>query len=113
MAYSMKKIPQLRDLDSRTWATATWTIPFTVQFVLLLSVIMLWILGKATYFADAHERGWFVSAAAITLLFTLPMSALLLMLQSSRVRGLAVAIAGSSVIVATGMITYSFLVLQW
>lgn len=109
----MKRRPQLRDLDFRSWATATWALPFAVQLVLLMSGSVLWLLGKTAYFADAHERGWFLSAAAITLLTMLPVSAVLLTRQSSRVRGLAVAIAGSSVIVAAGMAAYTFLILRW
>lgn len=109
----MRTLPRISDLDARSWSTATWALPFAVQFVLLLSVIWLWLLGKTTYFAEAHERGWFLSAAVITLLVTLPIAAVFLTQQSSRVRGVAVAVAGSSFIVAIGMITYAVFVLRW
>ncbi len=108
----MPSVARMRDLDSRSWSTATWTIPFTTQLVLGVAGIIFWSLGKATYFNDSHERCWFLTAAIATALVSLPTGFACLASRSSRIRGVAVSIMGASVVVFSGIVIYAFWILR-
>lgn len=99
--------------DEQAWRTATWAVPFIVQIVVALNFMILWLLGKASCFANEHERAWFLTGTAITVLVTSPIAGFLLRSHSSRVRGVALAIGASSAIMAIGAIVYGFWILRW
>ncbi|MGH3967956.1 MAG: hypothetical protein ACRDTV_07555 [Mycobacterium sp.] len=103
----MPLIAQLRDLDSRAWCTATWGAPFTVEIVVGAMVIVLWLLGKTQRFFP-HDRAWFLTGTVITALASALTSGLLLTSASSRVRGIALSVAGSAVVVLVGGILLAF-----
>jgi hypothetical protein len=113
----MPTIARLRDLDSRAWSTATWAVPFMFQLVSGTMFIALWLLGKAPYFmthnAETGGRAWLLTAAAVTALIWVPVSGLLLMSRSSRVRGIGMGVAGSVAIVLIGTIVFAFWILRW
>ena len=97
----------------QAWRTATWTVPISTQLVLAINFVILWLLGKTTYFADSHERGWFLTGTLITAFAMLPPIGLLLVSDSSRVRGVGLAVAGSSAMVVIGCIAYGFWIFRW
>jgi hypothetical protein len=103
----MPSIAQLRDLDSHTWRTATWSAPFTVELVVGAMVIVLWLLGKTEYFF-APDRAWFLTGTVITAVVSALTSGLLLTSSSSRVRGLGLSVAGSTAVVLAGGIIVAF-----
>lgn len=113
----MPLITRLPDLDSRFWLTATWAAPFMFQLVLGAMLIALWLLGKVPYFmahsADAGGRARFLTAAAVAALIWVPVSGLLLISRSPRVRGIGMGATGSVVIVLIGTIIIAFWVLRW
>lgn len=103
----MPPIARLRDLDSRAWSTATWTTPFMVELVVGVMVIVLWLLSKTTYFSSLH-RTWLLTGTVLTALASVLTSGLLLTSPSSRLRGVGLSVAGSSVVVLVGGIILAF-----
>jgi hypothetical protein len=113
----MSTIAHLRDLDSSVWSTATWAAPFIVQLVLGATIIALCLSGKVPpYLTNSSYSGgpvWFLTVPAVTALVSVPISGLLLRSRSSRVRGIALSIAGSAAIVLIGAIVFAFCVIRW
>jgi len=99
-------------LDHQTWRTATWFTPFVAPALLLATIIVLWFVGKLPAFA-IPERAWLLTGALCTAIASLAISCVLLASRSSQLRGVALSIAGSSVIVLAGCVAYGFLGLRW
>jgi hypothetical protein len=98
--------------NSRLWSSATWAAPFTTQLVLAAMLIAQWALGKLSLFPE-QERAWFLAGLAISTVVMLSLGAVLTTRQSPRVRGLALSVVGSSVIVLVGGVVFSVWVLRW
>ncbi len=77
-----------------------------------MTIVVLWLVGKSPAFA-VHERTWLLTGAMGTAIASLAISCALLASRSSHLRGAALSIAGSSVIVLAGCVAYGFLVLRW
>ncbi|WP_168441794.1 hypothetical protein [Mycolicibacterium septicum] len=92
--------------DTIAWSTATWSSPFTTQGVLALMFVAQWLLGQLAVFPE-RERAWFLAGLAISVIVSLTVGAMLLTRQSARIRGVALSILGSSVVVLTGGIIFS------
>jgi hypothetical protein len=107
----MPFVVRLSDLDSRAWRTATWLSPFVAPVVLGATIAVLWLVGKLPVF-EVHERAWFLTGVAGTLIALLAIGLGLLASRSSQLFGVALSIAGSSVIVFVGSFIY-FLALRW
>lgn len=107
----MPPIAGLRDMDDRAWSTATWTAPIIAPLVLGTMFILLWLLGKLPVF-PVHECAWFIAGAVVTPLISTPVSIAMLTSSSSRIRGLALSIIGSSVVVVIGGVIAGFLVFR-
>lgn len=71
-----------------------------------------WVLGKLSLFPE-HDRAWFLTGLAVSTVVMLALAGLLLTRQSPRVRGLALSVVGSSVIVLVGGVVFSVSVLRW
>jgi hypothetical protein len=107
----MPTIARLRDLDDHAWTTATWSAPFIGPVVLGGMFVLLWLLGKLPALA-IHERAWFITGAVATVIVSAPVVGAMSRSRSSRVRGLALSLAGSSVIVLVGGTIASFLIFR-
>lgn len=110
----MPSLLRVRDLDAGAWRVATLSAPFVVQIVLGLLLATMWVLGKGPFMTERghSERSWMLVAAAITTLVSLAVAAALVKSPSSRNRGLALSVAGSSATVLIGGIVYAYLVLR-
>lgn len=100
----------LGSLDSRAWATATWSAPLVTQLVLALLIASAWLLGKwfpgpALLLFAASAVGVFVLCAVATFV--------LIRSTSSRARGMAASVAGSYVVVLVGAALYGIWMLPW
>ncbi|MCK5755595.1 MAG: hypothetical protein KAH46_23105 [Mycobacterium sp.] len=100
----------LDGLDSRAWATATWSAPLVTQLILALLIASAWLLGKwfpgpALPLFAASAAGVFVLCAVATFV--------LIRSTSSRARGMALSVAGSYVVVLAGATIYGIWMLQW
>ena len=101
---------RLNGLDSRAWATATWSAPLVTQLILAVLVTSAWLLGKwfpgpALPLFAASAVGVFVLCAVATFV--------LIRSTSSRARGMALSVAGSYVVVLVGATVYGIWMLQW
>lgn len=97
-------------LDSRAWATATWSAPLVAQLILALLIASAWLLGKwfpgpALPLFAASAAGVFVLCAVATFV--------LIRSTSSRARGMALSVAGSYVVVLVGATLYGIWMLPW
>jgi hypothetical protein len=107
----MPSIARLRGLDDHAWRTATWSGPFVAPVLLGAMIAVLWLLGKLPVF-EVHERPWFLTGVVATTIVSLAIGLGLLASRSSPLRGVALSIVGSSVIVLIGSFVY-FLGLRW
>lgn len=102
-----------RKLDPRVWRTATWTMPFVTQLVLGIDILALWLLGKTGHFAHSRERAWFMTGAVATAVILAPIAGLLFFSsRSARIRGTALALAGSSALVLIGCSVFAYRLLR-
>ena len=106
-----QRAARLRGLDSRTWSTATWSVPLTTQVLLALIIVASWLFGK-WYPASAAIMQFGVGAAAVfvvcaVIAFVLARSA------TPRAQGVAVSIAGGYAVVLVGGLLYGFWILGW
>jgi hypothetical protein len=105
----MPSFAQLRDLDSRAWSTATWTIPFITQLDLAAVIVIAWLLGKRI-----HEGfALFLISVTVTTLMSVVAVGFLLRSPSPRAHGVAISIIGTSLIVAAGGLLYGTWILRW
>jgi ABC-type polysaccharide/polyol phosphate export permease len=88
-----------------------------VQLVLGAMIIALCLSEKVPpYITNSSYSGgpaWFLLVPAVIALLSLPISGLLLRSQSSRVRGIALSVAGSAAIVLFGAIVFALWVIRW
>jgi hypothetical protein len=111
----MPSFSWVRDFDSQTWRTATWPAPFVIQLVLGALILVAQLVGKcALTQKDAllTDRPIVLTATAIPTLVSWVGSAALLSSRSSRRRGLALSLAGSSVVVLFGSVVYALWLLH-
>jgi hypothetical protein len=81
------------------------------QLVLALVIVMSWSLGK--WFPGTDAMVLFMVGAAVALFLCAGITALLARSASSRARGIALAVAGSYVVVLIGGLVYGFWILAW
>lgn len=101
--------------DAAAWRIATVSAPFAVQGVLALLLLTLWLLGEGpfkTHSAYAGERTWMVTATLIASVVSSLISAALVWSPSSRCRGMALSLAGCSVLVLIGGLGYAYLTMR-
>ena len=106
-----KSLSWLRDLDDDAWRCATWTVPFAVQLVFGIGLGVSWLLGRPPFLVD----GWaqYAMAAVTPLLVSAVLGVLLVRSRRPRLCGVAVALAGSCVVVALGACVYGVWILGW
>jgi hypothetical protein len=113
----MPTVARLRELDSRTWSTATWTSPLVVQLVLGAMIIALWLSRKVPSYLTTSSYsggpGWFLAVTAVTVFVSVSIGGLLFRSRSSRIRGIGLSITGSAAIVLIGAIAYAFWIIRW
>ena len=97
-------------LDSRAWATATWSAPLVTQLILALLIASAWVLGK--WFPGPALPLFATSAAGVFVLCAVA-TFVLIRSTSSRARGMALSVAGSYVVVLVGAAVYGIWMLQW
>jgi hypothetical protein len=107
----MPSTVRLRGLDDNAWRTATWLAPFVAPVLLGAMIAILWLVGKLPVF-EVHERAWFLTGVAGTVMPSLAICLGLLASPSSQLRAVAVSVAGSSAIVLVGSVIY-FMGLRW
>lgn len=107
----MTALARLNGLDSRVWSTATWSAPFMTQLVLAFVIVMSWSLGK--WFPGTDAMVLFVTSAAVAFCLCAMVTVLLARSLSSLARGIALAVAGSYVVVLIGGLVYGFWILAW
>ena len=100
----------LGSLDSRAWATATWSAPLVTQLILALLIASAWVLGK--WFPGPALPLFATSAAGVFVLCAVA-TFVLIRSTSSRARGMALSVAGSYVVVLGGATVYGIWMLQW
>lgn len=100
----------LGSLDSRVWATATWSAPLVTQLILALLIASAWLLGK--WFPGPALPLFATSAVGVFVLCAVAMF-VLIRSTSPRARGMALSVAGSYVVVLVGATLYGIWMLQW
>jgi len=92
---------RIRDAQVETWRVATWAVPITVEIVIAVMIVILWLLSKTPAFPRL-ERGWLLTGAGLAALVSLAAAGFLMRASSSRRRGLGLSVAASACIVAVG-----------
>ena len=101
---------RLGSLDSRAWATATWSAPLITQLILAALIASAWLLGK--WFPGPALPLFAVSAIGVLVLCAAA-TFILMRSTSPRARGVAVSVAGSYVVVLVGAAVYGIWMLPW
>lgn len=96
---------------SSLWSTATWSVSLLTQVILGLIVAIARLLGA--WWPGVKGSLLFAFAAAVTLVLTAVLSALLIRSPSERYQGTALGIMGSYAIVLVGGTLYGLWVIQW
>lgn len=96
-------------VSSDTWRTATWSVPLVFQLVITLFLSTTWAAGKWVFVGDTHRTMMSLSAGAVTsTVVALAISIVLFKSRSSRLRGVGLALAGSSAAVLIGWLVAAF-----
>jgi hypothetical protein len=101
-------------LDERAWSAATRSAPITIQLVLGVLLITMWLLGKSSFLAHdtrAGERATLLVAIGITALIGLLAGGALVTRGSSTARGIGLSVAASAAVVLIGGAGYAFWIL--
>lgn len=93
--------------DDRSWITATWSAPFTMELVTGVLVLVLGVLRRTDQVA-ASTRAWFLTGVLITAVVSVLLAWLLLRSSSWQIRGIGLSVAGSAAIVVPVGIVVAF-----
>jgi hypothetical protein len=93
--------------NDRSWAVATWWLPFTMELVTGILALVLWMLRRSDH-GGGFDRAWFLTGVLITAGLSALASAILWRSSSVRIHGIGLSVAGSAIVLVPVGICVAF-----